>query len=191
MRLASMVPEWILVLGAGLAGCGDALHAPSAFAEEQYLCDEGHRSEFDALVAACRDVYLRDRSCAGFVSFRGTIDLQPVVVDSRATQAVIQDQPRGGGVVTHALTVSASSPYFIIRLLFVDASTPASGVIGGVGSASNADYINVEARGGTYLSTWINETRDIEVLSPTEVRFTFSADLTKGGHLDGCLDVFL
>jgi hypothetical protein len=185
------MPGWILALGVCLAGCGDALHAPSAFSDERYLCDEDHRSEFDALVAECRVVYLRDRSCVGFVSFRGSIDLQPVVVGSKATRALIQDQMRGGGVVTHALSVWTSSPYFGIRLLFVDASAPASGVIGEVGSASNSDYINVEARGGNYLSTWTNETRAIEVLSPTEVRFTFSADLSKGGHLDGCLDVFL
>jgi hypothetical protein len=191
MKLASTVPGWILALGSGLAGCGDPLYAPSAFSEERYLCDADHRSEFDARVAECRDAYLRDRSCAGLVSFRGTIELQQVVVDSQATLAVIQDQMRGGGIVTHALNVWASSPYFGVRLLFVDPSAPASGEIGGVGSASNSDYIDLEARGGNYLSTWINETRDIEVLSPTEVRFTFSADLTKGGHLDGCLDVFL
>jgi hypothetical protein len=53
------------------------------------------------------------------------------------------------------------------------------------------DFINLEARGGNYLTKWQDETRDVEVLTTDELRFTFATDLSRGGHLDGCVDLFL
>jgi hypothetical protein len=60
---------------------------------------------------------------------------------------------------------------------------------GATDNATNRDFMNLEALGGNYLSAWINETRQIQILTDDEVKFSFSTDLTRGGHLDGCLDV--
>jgi hypothetical protein len=56
---------------------------------------------------------------------------------------------------------------------------------------TSADFMNLEARGGNYLASWFNETRQLQILTDDEVRFSFAADLLRGGHLEGCLDVFL
>jgi hypothetical protein len=186
LPLASVlaVPLWI-----GLTGCADPISAPSAFSEERYLCDAEHLAEFDVIVAKCREAHLRDGSCSGFISFRGAVDSQPVVVDALTTRVVADDMPTTGAPAMHGVTLWASAPYFAFRLDILDASAPLSGTPGGNDAGTNRDFMNIEVRGGNYLSAWISEKRDVQILTSDEVRIIFSTDLTRGGHLDGCLDV--
>jgi hypothetical protein len=144
----------------------------------------------------CRERYLRDRSCIGLVSFRGIIDAQPVVVDSLATRVQAPGTPLPGGQLDVGLGIWGHAPYFGFRFAFGD---PARVSGGSVGSAimstpaavdSSADLLNIEARGGNYLATMINETREIQILDSDEIRFKFSADIVQGGRIDGCVDVF-
>jgi hypothetical protein len=184
---------WALPLWAGLAQCAEPLHAPSAFTEERYLCDT---PEFDTAVGQCREGYLRDGSCIGLVFFHGIIDREMVVVDSLATsvQAPVPALPGGQAI---GLGIWGKSPYFKFRFAFGDPAKVSAASVGAVpaGSAtdvdSNADLLNLEARGGNYLAILINETREIQVLESDEIGFNFSADITRGGHVDGCVDVFL
>jgi hypothetical protein len=177
--------------GVGLTGCLEPVSAPPAFSEESYLCDAEHTAEFDAILEQCRDAHRRDGSCTGLVSFRGTIDSQSVVLDAPTTRVVLSEPSISGTTVRREMTVWASAPYFAFRFSFVNVAMPAPEVAGGTSANSNFDFINLEARGGNYLSAWIHQVRDIKVLSPDEIAFTFSTDLLLGGHLDGCLDVLV
>jgi hypothetical protein len=186
-------PVWMVPLWAGLVHCSEPLRAPSAFSEERYLCDT---PEFDTLIAECREDYLRDGPCHGWVSFRGTIDTQQVVVDSPATRIIPAGPRLPSGTPANGMQVYGAAPYFGFRFTILDPERPGSGSVGsaaasGTAMSSTVDYINVEARGGNYLATWINETRDVQIIAADEVRFSFVADLVLGGHVEGCLDVFL
>jgi hypothetical protein len=186
IALAAIVPSWV-----GLTGCQEPIAAPSAFSEERYLCDAEHRAEFDAIVARCRDDHLRDASCSGIISFRGTIDSQEVVLDSPTTMVVRPERITPGGIKTDGLRFWATAPYFEFRLTIADTSAPSTQPSSDAGSiGSNFDFIDLRARGGNYLTAWTNETRDIQLLTPSEVRFAFTTDLLRGGHLEGCLDIF-
>lgn len=179
-----------LALTIGLMSCANAIAAPSAFTEERYLCDATGFPEFDRSIADCR-ARAGDQQCLGFVSLQGTIDGQPIVIDSPVTKVRVDEETQTSGAKTEGLTVWARSPYFDFRLAFVDRVVPANGAVQGMPVfTSTSDYINVEARGGNYFATWTNETRDVQRVTAEEVRFTFSTDLLRGGHLDGCLDVF-
>jgi hypothetical protein len=188
MRTLAIASVLTISLSVGLTGCSEPISAPSAFSEERYLCDAEHLAELDAIVGECRGAHLRDGSCSGFVSFRGMIDSQAVVVDA-PTSRVAFNSPVPGEAPVNGFSLWARAPYFELRVSIVDASTAAVGT--SEGSVSLFDFINLEARGGNYLSAWVNETRDVQVLTPDEVRFTFSTDLKRGGHLEGCLDVFV
>lgn len=171
-----------------VANCAQPIDANSAFTDEQYLCNADHIDRFDELVETCRAAHARDGSCAGYLSFQGVIDAQNVVVDAPSTKVDDQELPFPEGI-KQGMVVWASAPYFSFRFSFVD-RVSAGGAMS-IGVAQNSvDFMNLEARGGNYLSNWANETREVQIATPDEVRFTFSTDLTRGGHLDGCLDVF-
>jgi hypothetical protein len=184
-------PLWTIPLWASLVHCTEPLRAPSAFSDEHYLCGT---PEFDALVARCHEDYLGGGPCLGWVSFRGTIDTQQVLVDAPATKVI---PPVPGRVSDTGFEVWGLSPYFQFRLTFLNAEAPSvgssnsAGAISAGATNSSKDFINLEARGGNYLAGWINETRQVQILTADEIRFNFAADLVRGGHLDGCLDVFL
>jgi hypothetical protein len=179
---------FVLSIGVALPRCAEPIDAPSAFTEEQFLCDAEHIDAFNALVAACRDTRAQSGSCAGYLSFRGTVDSQPVVLDSVVTK-VDNQFPVFQGVRQNGLIVWSSAPYFDIRFSLVDRIKPGSLQLAAAGE-SNVDFVDIVARGGNYLTNWSNETRTIEIATEEELRFTFSTDLSRGGHLDGCLDIF-
>jgi hypothetical protein len=179
-----MIPLW-----AGLVHCAEPLRAPSALSEEHYLCGT---PEFDTMVGQCRENYLGGGACLGWVSFRGTIDSQQLLVDAPATTVKPWQASDTG------LEVWGLSPYFQFRLTFLNPVTPSAGSIGFGGAVPGSPmtstvegFINLEARGGNSLASWINETRQVQVVTADEIRFNFAADLIRGGYLDGCLDIFL
>ena len=189
----SLPPAWMIPLWAGLVHCADPLRAPSAFSEERFLCDT---PDLVALMAECHDDYMRDGSCLGWLSFHGTIDAQPVVVDSPAIRVIPAGPPAASGVPDVGMQVYGSAPTFNFRLSVHDPAKPAAASVGPGGGAgaiamSNVDFMNIEARGGNYLASWVNETRQLHILTADEVGFSFATDFLRGGHIEGCLDVFL
>jgi hypothetical protein len=184
---------WLIPLWAGLVNCAEPLRAPSAFSEERFLCDT---PDFAALMAECRDGYLRDGSCLGWLSFHGTIDAQQVVVDSPATKVIPAGPPAATGVPDTGMQVYGSAPYFNFRISIHDPAMPSPASAGSGGGAgaiamSNVDFMNIEARGGNYLASWVHETRQVQIVAADEVGFSFATDLLRGGHIEGCLNVFL
>src|SRR5882672_10924624 len=100
-----------LALTIGLMGCANPIAAPSAFTEERYLCDATNVPEFNSSIAECR-ARVGDQRCLGFVSLQGTIDGQPIVVDSPATRVEVEEETQGTGTKTEGLMVWGRSPYF-------------------------------------------------------------------------------
>jgi hypothetical protein len=186
--VVSIAASYLSIL-AGLTGCAAPIDAPSAFSEEQYLCNADRIDEFNARVEVCRRVRASGGACGGYLSFQGIVDSQPVVVDSAISRVDSQTQTTAG-VVRNGLILWSSSPYFDFRFSLVDKIMPGS-LIPVSGTDSNVDIMNLEARGGNYFVNWTNETRDVLLLTSDELRFTFSTDLQRGGHLDGCVDTFL
>ena len=186
VRSSSLAHASLLAILVGVSGCTEPIDAPSAFSDEHYLCDAEHLADFDAQVATCR----KAGSCLGYLSFRGLVDSQVVVVDAPVTLVKTIRKPELNASIANGMVIGAASPYFGVRMTFHDLVVP------GVGAASNGvegsgyDAITLEARGGNSSSNWNNSARTIQLFTTEEDRFSFSADLAKNGHLEGCLDIF-
>ena len=183
------------------AGCGSPLEAPSGFDEERYYCDPPHAADWNEQIANCRASYLLDGSCEGLISYRGLVDSQNVVVDSQVTQLKITDSLRGDGTTSRYFSIYGRSPYFFFSFNLPDFDAPPgksrSGYIlpcncsdGGAQAGATA-VLNVEARGGTALLRMSTYFRSIQVDTPSEIKFTFSANIDRGGDVAACLDLNL
>lgn len=173
-----------------LAGCVAPLSAPSAFTGEQYLCDPDHLSEFDALMEECRQDRLRDQSCSGYMSFRATIDKQPVVVDAPVFLANYVDYTNAvNGVSGRDLFWYAFSPYFGVSLDLNLTRDPDTNLLSDAYDGVNRDILNLEARGGNYLAILNLAVRTLQFQTADELRLAFSANLSRGGTIEGCFDV--
>lgn len=188
-----------IALCAGVIGCADPIDAPSAFSGERYVCGPEHVAEFDALMEECRT--LRQTSvCRGVLSLRGSIDAQDVTVDAHVTSLSVSDWPGGDPEFARAISVLAGSPYFNIKLDMNYLAVPPRASISGElpencaltpTSSTTCMLLNLEARGGNYLVGMIHVVRTMELETAEEVRTSFSADLARGGHLEGCFQVIL
>jgi len=190
-----------------LIHCVAPIDAPSAFSEESYLCDAAHIAEFDAHVEECRLEWAIDRSCAGYMSFRGIADLQAIVLDGRVSSAtfVAAGQTEEPG---RQFTLTADAPYFefVLKLNHfgippeksksgyicdLNASAPddicASSLQAG---QTSGEVLNLEARGGNLLALLTSQWREIEIETADELRLTLTANLARGGQIEGCIDVF-
>jgi hypothetical protein len=190
-----------LACSGALAGCVAPLEAPSAFDDQQYLCDPGHADAWRARIESCRDAFAADGSCLGVISLRGILDNENVVMDSPVTRLVITDTPNRDGVVVRDYFVSGRAPYFDFSLDLTGFAVPpahsANGII--IATATcNPDpgtdlvcfngVLNIEVRGGTELLRLQTLVRNIRVETVSELEFNFSSDLARGGNLSGCLD---
>jgi hypothetical protein len=182
---------WIVIALVCLAGCVAPLSAPSAFTGEKFLCDPEHLPEFDVLMEECRQARLRDQSCAGYVSFRATIDKQPVVVDAPAFLSNYSDYKNAeNGVSGRDVFWAAFSPYFRVSLHVNLTRDVATGWLSDAFDGVNLDILNLEARGGNYFAVLNGAVRTIQFQAADELRVEFSAHISRGGSIEGCFDVF-
>lgn len=191
--------RWRLGLGLlflGLVACAERVDAPSAFTEEQYLCDAEHAAKFDEQVEECREAHLTDGSCAGIVSFQGVIESQPVVVDATLFKATSVDNRGPNGSRSRSVGLKAYAPYFLFSLeleqLPVEGFPPLPPVpaTANAGESNARAFINLEVRSANYLSSLVDEKRDIELGTTEEVRAAISGGLTRGGYIDLCFHAF-
>jgi hypothetical protein len=202
VKTASAIGLWLAPCCLWLANCIAPLDAPSAFSAAQYLCDPAHAADFAAFVEPCREAHLRDQSCAGVMSFRGVIDSQPIAMDTEVVTAVYVDKPLADGTVSRAVTLNGFSPYFAFRMDLSNFLAPpavsrtgpvadnACGSVVGGSTCASSELLNLEARGGNYLSQLVSEVRDIRLETADELLVALTADLSRGGDLEGCFDVF-
>ena len=172
--MRNVVPSrtWILPL-VWLSACVSPLEAPSAFSDQIYLCGPQNAALRDAALAQCRET---DAQCQGVVSFKATIDDQPVTVGSPISHSGITDVGRQDGSTAREIFVFGQAPYFTFSFDLPGFEAPpghtASGIyvpVEGVCSTMTNQapcehpVLNLEARGGTYLSVINNLVRDIQV----------------------------
>lgn len=168
------------------AGCGSPVDAPSAYDTAQYLCDDAHAAAWNAEVASCVAARASGASCAGTMSFRGTVDHQPIVVSARPTSAAFDFEVDSEGQAVRNLRMRGTTPYSEVALayqFYADGRTDTPKTL-----TSN---LNFEARGGNYLVGTIPTSLSITVDTPDEFEFASSAKLTRGGTFEGCFHVFL
>jgi hypothetical protein len=176
-----------------LPSCAAPIDAPSAFSGERYLCGPEHQAEFDALVEECR--LLRQTSvCRGVLSVRGSIDSEEVTLDTHLTAATFSDWP-GDSAIAREIGLVAPGPYFTLKanlsyfavppLISVSGALPVNCAVGDA-PAKPCIVVNFEARGGNYLSSVLNVYRTVELEMTQEMRVSFTGDLGRGGHIEGC-----
>jgi hypothetical protein len=191
MTQTDQVRWWVTLLLTCVAGCATPLDAPSAYTNEQFLCGAEQATEFDNQVERCREANLRDGSCSGIASLKGSLDSHSLVIDSTVSHAEHSDRSGksdgNGGELTETRLLGRT-PYFSFTLSVLgrplDPGTQeASGVC-------LRGFFAVEARGGNdnmpiYLSTC-----DLKLRTPREMWMVFSGDVRLRGNLDGCFYIF-
>lgn len=96
-----------------LVGCLEEPSFETAYLAETDLCAPEAAPEFAALVAECETRFLADGSCAGILSFRGSLDLVDGIASSREldrTDFVVTDPGAGPTLVT--ATLAGRAPFF-------------------------------------------------------------------------------
>ena len=98
-----------LLAAALAAGCTDKLSTPSAYEEQRYLCDPSYALQLASEVEACSN----DKSCAGVVSFKGSLQGSPVTVESKVAigQYIVVANGSSGQLWDQVL-LNGASPYF-------------------------------------------------------------------------------
>ena len=92
------------------AGCLGKFQTPSAYSEQRFLCDEPHSADFQNLVDGCRV----DGHCFGAFSMRGSLQNEPLTVESQLSDAAFGVvQPSGASEQSlDRVQMSGTSPYF-------------------------------------------------------------------------------
>jgi hypothetical protein len=103
IRLLSALGMWWT-----LQACGEPVEASSVYESQRFLCSDELASEWAEEVESCRLAFQADRSCGGVVSFEGTLQDQPISVESHALfTAYVRYIDRG--VDTRSFDVTALS----------------------------------------------------------------------------------
>ncbi len=170
-------------------GCSAPLDAPSALGGERFLCSEERQGDFNFELARCRAARDEDASaCFGILSLQGTIESQFVVLD--APISLVQYGPQHlAGIEDLNLLIYSEGPFFAVRL-DLTSWEPAKDAVA-QGGLTPSTYLNLEARGGNFLSNLNNEVYDVELQTAEEIRASVSADLNRNGSIEGCFHLFL
>jgi len=106
-----------LFVAVHLAGC-DGVAITTLYESELDLCLPENAEIFAMRVAECRARFLSDGSCAGVMSFSGTLADEPVAVETELEQArILEAELPDLSVVRDELELYGESPYF--RFVFV------------------------------------------------------------------------
>jgi hypothetical protein len=190
-----------------LSGCLGSFKTPSAYHDQRYLCDAEHAAEMQALTDGCRV----DASCAGAFSMRGTMQGEPLTVETQlSTAAFGVVQPPGDSTQTlDRVNLTGTSPYFqfIFHMKSVGGlvttageTTPRTLVLNGGASRLANSLADTQVDVGQFLevggassdqgAVTNSGTVQITYLSSTELRGTFHGAFGQSADVvDGCFDV--
>jgi hypothetical protein len=184
---------WVTLPLTCVVGCAAPIEAPSAYTSERFLCGDEQAAEFDSQVEWCREASLRDGSCSGIVSLKGSVDSHPIVIDSTAGKVTYVEKSGrtdGRGGELSELKVYARSPYFAFGLTLLsqplDLETPE---VPGV-CRDPTGFFSLEARGGSDFVPMYFLSCDLRLRTPQAMWVAFSANLRVRGNLDGCFYIF-
>lgn len=122
-------------------GCVEGIDPPTAYESERYLCEDSQA--WEQAIAECVEAYLRDGSCGGVMSFRGTLEDTPVVVDSQLSASrFLLAQSEGHPLRLLDIDTVGNSPYF--RFAFKIRSF--GGAADEVTAAETVYTVNTQAR---------------------------------------------
>jgi hypothetical protein len=135
------------------------------------------------------------------LSLRGNIDSEDVTLDARLRPVGFSIVAGADPSVSAELALVAPAPYFNLKLNLLYLAAPPltslSGLLPASCAISPSDrsgtclIVNLEARGGNYLSSVVNVYRTVELETVNEKHITFTGDLTRGGYIDGCVHAFV
>jgi hypothetical protein len=104
----------LLALG---QGCIAGFETPSAYEDQRALCTDDHADEWQELVSECAATQLSAEPCAGLVSFSGSLEGEPLTVESQALWTAFRVQQQlNGAVALDRVTLTGESPYFVFSL---------------------------------------------------------------------------
>jgi hypothetical protein len=190
------------------SGCLGNFKTPSAYQEQRFLCDDAHAADFQALVASCRN----NMNCTGAFSMQGTMQGEPLTVESKLTDSTFTLVQAAGSTVQKLdrVTLNGASPYFdfVFHLKSVGGLVTAAGdmtqrdltINGGSTSLMNPlddDQVDVgqllEAAGASADEAGRTGTGTVSItyLSTTELQGTFHGSFGDPTDVvDGCFDAF-
>jgi hypothetical protein len=182
-RVRGLLCAFPLLLGS--LQCVEPLDAPSAYAEQRYLCTEAYASERAAVVERCREAYLRDRSCGGLVNFIGNIQSIPLVVESLASSASFEYRVSDTGVLELNMHAEGRTPYF-------EYTTKISNLLDGdrITTTTTGNDLRLNSLNATYRAQIRKFTFQLQLDTPDELAYTLSTRMTTNDTLEGCFHLF-
>jgi hypothetical protein len=105
-----------------LCGCGiEPFETPSAYAQQQYLCDPEGLDVLEDAANACRE---EPEPCSGYISFRGEIQRVRLTVDTEIQRSLVRVAQSEGARNLSRVELSASAPYFHFDATLSSLGTP-------------------------------------------------------------------
>lgn len=190
-----------------LSGCLGSFKTPSAYHEQRFLCDAEHAADLQALTDSC----VVESRCAGAFSMKGTMQGEPLTVESQLSGAAFGVvQPAGDPTQTlDRVNLTGTSPYFqfIFHMKSVgglvtpagEATTRTLTFNGGASRLANSladtqvdvgQFLEVGGASADQGAVTNSGTVVISYLSSTELRGTFHGAFGQSTDVvDGCFDV--
>jgi hypothetical protein len=188
----------------GSAACAAPVENEPAYASERFLCGAPNAELWQDAVERCRVRYERDASCAGMISFEGTLEDQPVTLDAEVGRSQFVDAPSPAGPTLRSnVKIYGRTPYFQFTLQLKEIG----GEVGGgprtlqIGGAPQPDELLTDSivRPSFRMSVGgdskdlAGQSGELEVERQTEDEEAgaFSMQFrTPGARIDGCFHVF-
>jgi hypothetical protein len=171
-----------LALALATNGCSDALEAPSAYESQRFLCTPENHLALQQELELCRTANQSGPVCGGVVSFRGTLQNQPVLVESHAFRT-----SHAIGPDTQSFWTFALSPYFEYNIQVYILTAERTLIL----TQEAGSSIRLASRSGSFRSPFITAESTIHQLTDRELSIDLRATLSTGDELEACLHLFV
>ncbi|MBW2254248.1 MAG: hypothetical protein JRI25_06570 [Deltaproteobacteria bacterium] len=183
-------------------GCLQPFETPSAYEDQRYLCANDSVDALWEEVDNCGAL----PTCGGVASFTGTLEGQPVTVESHLDASAVRLVAQGEARMLDGVDLGGNGPYFRFVFAFesiggdwdVAADTPRTlGYTGAAGSLeSHLDdtwveaFLQLSAAGDSKDLAGTDGELVVEEQAPTYVHLSFSGVYgQQEDHIEGCIHV--
>ena len=114
---------FLALLSPTVSGCIDGFDASNAYDDQEFLCGEENAEEWDRRVMDCAE---RADTCGGVLSFEGTLESQPVTIDTDLVRSTFKYVQAAVNEVLHleAVDVVGATPYFTLSFKLESIGNP-------------------------------------------------------------------
>jgi hypothetical protein len=189
------------------AGCVGSFSTPSAYQQQEYLCDAQHASDFQALADSCAG----GMRCAGVFSLTGSMQNTPLTFGGTlaSAQYFVVQMPGATTQQWDQAKMSGASPYFdfIFHVVSIGGTvgqgemmTRTLSINSAATTAANSladdqvqvgQLLEVGGASADLLALTNSGSVTVTVLSPGEARGTFHGQFGNTNDVvDGCFDMF-